>query len=71
MVVQVIRQVVGNQVFARHTDVHRVPILKLPPQPLQMLFGDVSLGERRRLEEDEVPHLSGHLLWPVRDNTNK
>lgn len=30
-----------------------------------MLFRDVGLGERRRLKEDKVPHLSGHLLRPV------
>ena len=65
MVVEVVRQVVGHQVFARHTDVNGVPVLKLPPQPLQLLFGDVSLGERRRLKEDKVPNLSGHLLRPV------
>lgn len=34
-----------------------------------MLFGDVSLGERRRLKEDKVPHLSGHLLRPVGKKT--
>lgn len=65
MVVQVVREVVGHQVFARHTDVHGVPVLKLPSQPLQMLFRDVCLGERRRLKEDEVPDISGHLLRSV------
>lgn len=65
MVVQVVREVVGHQVFARHTDVHRVPVLKLPSKPLQMLFRDVCLGERRRLKEDEVPDISGHLLRSV------
>lgn len=65
MVVQVVRQMVGHQVLARHTDVHRVPVFKLPPQPLQILFRDVCLGEWRRLKEDKVPHLFGHLLRPV------
>lgn len=65
MVVQVVGQVVGHQILAGDADVHGVPVLKLPPQLLQMLFGDVRLGERRRLEEDKVPHLFGHLLWPV------
>lgn len=67
MVVQVVRQVVGYQVFARHADVHRVPVFKLPSQPLKMLFRDVCLGERRCLKEDEVPNLFGHLLWSVRE----
>lgn len=71
MVVQVVRQVVGNQVFARHADVHRVPVLELPPKPLQALFGDVGLRERRRLEEDEVPHVSGHLLRPAGQKQRK
>ena len=64
MVVQVVGQVVGHQVLARDAHVHRVPVLKLPPQLLQVLLGDGSLGEGRRLEEDEVPHPPGHLLWP-------
>ena len=66
MVVQVVRQVVGHQIFARHADVHRVPVLKLPSQSLKMFFRDACLGERRCLKEYEVPHLSGHLLWSVR-----
>lgn len=65
MVVQVIGQVVGNQVFARHTNVHRVPVLELPSQLLEVHFRDVSLGERRRLEEDKVPDFFSHLLWPI------
>lgn len=65
MVVKIVGQVVGHQVFAGHSDVHRVPVLKLPPQPLQVLFGDVGLWEWCRLEEDEVPDLSGHLLRSV------
>lgn len=56
---------VGHQIFARYTDIHGVPVLKLPSKPLQMLFRDVGLRERRSLKEDEVPHLSSHLLWPV------
>lgn len=67
MVVQEVRQVVGHQIFARHTNVHRVPVLKLPSQSLKMFFRDVCLGERRCLKKDEVPHLSGHLLWSVRE----
>lgn len=65
MVVEVVRQVVGNQVLARHTNIHGVPVLKLSSQPLEMFFRDVRLGERRRLKEDVVPHLSGHLRWSV------
>lgn len=65
MVVQVVGKMVGHQVFSRDTDIHRVPVLKLPPQLLQMLFRDIRLGERRSLKKDEVPHLFGHLLRPV------
>lgn len=68
MVVQKVGQVVGHQIFARHSDIHRVPVLKLPPQPLKVLPGNVGLGERRRLEEDKVPHVSGHLLRSVKQN---
>lgn len=70
MVVQKVGQVVGHQVFARHSDVHRVPVLKLPPQPLKVLPGNVCLGERRRLKEDKVPHVSCHLLWSVKQNND-
>ena len=64
MVVQVVGQVVGHQVLAGDADIDGVPVLKLPPQLLQVLLRDGCLGEGRCLEEDEVPHLPGHLLWP-------
>lgn len=65
MVVQVVRQMIRHQVFAGHTDINRIPVLKFPPQSLQMLFGDVCLREWRCLKEDKVPYFSGHLLWPM------
>lgn len=70
VVVQVIREMVWHQVFSRDSNVHGVPVLKLSPQPLQMLLRDVRLGKGSRFEEDEVPHLSGHLFWSgARDTT--
>ena len=63
VVVEVVREMVGHQVLARHPQVHRVPVLKLPLHPVQAGLGNLGLfGERCRLEEDVVPDLRGHLL---------
>lgn len=69
VVVQVVRQMVWHQVFSRDTGIHWVPVLKLSPQSLQMLLRDVRLGKRSWFEEDEIPHLSGHLFWSRKRDT--
>lgn len=71
VVVQVVGKMVWHQVFPWDTDVHGVPVLKLPPQFLQMVFRNIRLGEWRSLKKDEVPDLFGHLLRPVRSKTGQ
>ena len=68
VVVQVVRQVVGHQVLARHAYIHGVPELKLPAQLLQGVARDGRLGHGGVLKEDVVPHLGRHLLRSERDN---
>ena len=63
VVVEVVGQVVGHQVLAAHPQVHRVPVLELPPHQAHVLLGDLAvLGHGLVLVEDKVPHLGGHVL---------
>lgn len=62
MVVQVVGEVIGHQVFSRHPHIDRVPELKFSPEFLQVILRDVRLWERGCFEEDVIPHFPRHLL---------
>ena len=63
MTVDVVGEVVGHQVLARHADIDGVPVLELVAQPVEGLRRDATV--RRQwgvLEKYVVPHLQTQLL---------
>ena len=63
VVVQIVGQVIGNQVFARRSHVDRVPVMELAPHPVhQLALGLELLGQRRVFEKNEIPKLVAQLL---------
>ena len=71
VVVDEVGEMVGHEVFARDSQIQRVPELKLLLQAIQACLGDACLRERRLLEEDVVPDLWCHLLRPSKGTENR
>ncbi len=65
VVVHEVRQVVRDEVFARHAQVNRIPVLELAPQPVESCARNVRARQLGVAEEDVVPHLRRQLLRPV------
>ena len=57
VVVHGICQMVGDEIFARNSQVTGVPVLKLSPHLVQLGFGYAALRRQGPVQEDIVPHL--------------
>ena len=63
MIVEEVSQMIGNQIFARDTQVYRVPETEFPLHQIEFLTRDRSVCRERSLfEKDVIPNLSGHLI---------
>lgn len=70
VIVEVVWQVIWNQIFARNPEIHRIPKFKLLLQLIQLFFWNVSFRERSCLEEDVIPNLFAHLMWPAQNQSH-
>lgn len=62
MVVEIVGQMIGYQVFSRYPQVNRVPVGEFLAETVKYISRDGSFGKWSCLENDIVPDFGGHLV---------